>query len=441
VTGLAGAMTAAAQAVEGVYNNAAAPGVREPFSMSWVDIDPSVGISLPGAYGNTDFDNRGENGNATTVQRTNRFLSFNAGIQVQLGPLAFNVLGDFLNYEVSSAIGAPVSLTLGRIHAVAAYAFLNNQLVLGAGARIAVLNLAESNTSLGALVRMVGAAPQVGAIVKPNDLPWRLGLTVRAPVEASPFSFGTTPTSPVNGVQQAGPFILPTRITEPWEVEAGVAYQLGPRPLNPQWIDPHDQERELVAAVEQRRRERAEAHRAHLASLSPPTTDAERTSQALHFEILAREDEDARAAEDKELAEASVRLREARKARYLNWPREHLLMLASVLLTGPSADAVALEGFIDQRREIVGTSISVSPRFAVEAEPIPNLIRGRAGTYFEPSRFTDASHRQHFTFGGDLRLFSWNILGLVPQTTWRLSAFVDIAPRYQNFGITVGPWH
>ena len=441
MTGLAGAMTAAAQGLEGVYNNAAAPAVREPYSLSWVDIDPSVGISLPGAYGNTDFDNRGENGDPQTVQRTNRFLSLNAGIQVQLGPLALNVLGDFLNYEVSSALGAPVSLTLGRIHAVAAYAFLDNQVIFGAGARIAVLNVAESNASLGALVRMLGAAPQVGAIVKPNDVPWRLGLTARAPVVASPFSLGTTPTSPVNGVEQAGPFILPTRITEPWEVEAGVAYQLGPRPLNPTWIDPHDQEAELVASIEQRRRERTLARRTELAARARPTTSEERTAQALRYQTLAREDEDARAAEDKELAEVASRAREARKARYLNWPREHLLMLASVLLTGPSADAVALEGFIDQRREIVGTSVSASPRFAVEAEPIPNLIRGRAGTYFEPSRFTDASHRQHFTFGGDLRLFSWNILGLVPQTTWRLSAFVDIAPRYQNFGITVGPWH
>ncbi len=434
-------MTAAAQAVEGVYNNAAAPAVREPFSVKWVDIDPSVGISLPGAYGNTDFDNRGENGNAQTVQRTNRFLSFNAGIQVQLGQLAFNVLGDFLNYEVSSSIGAPVSLTLGRIHAVAAYAFLNNQLVLGAGARIAVLNLAESNTSLGALVRMVGVGPQVGAIVKPNNVPWRLGVTARAPVDGSPFSFGTTPARPANGVQQAGQFVLPTRITEPWEIEAGVAYQLGPRPLNPVWIDPHDQERELIAEIEHRRLVRAEAHRAELAGLAPPTNGEERNAQALHFETIAREDEDLSAAEDKELGEASERLREERKARYLNWPREHLLLLASVLLTGPSSDAVALEGFIDQRRELVGQALSASPRFGVEAEPIPNLIRGRAGTYFEPSRFTDASHRQHFTFGGDLRLFSWNLLGLVPTTTWRLSAFVDIAPRYQNFGISFGPWH
>ena len=439
MTGLAGAMTAAAQAVEGVYNNAAAPAVREPFSLNWLEVDPSIGISLPGAYGNTDFDNRGENGNPKTVQRTNRFLSYNAGIQVQLGPLGFTVLGDFLNYQVSSAIGNPVSLTLGRIHAVAAYAFLDNQLVVGAGARVAVVNIAEQSDR-GGLVRMLGAAPQAGVIVKPNDVPWRLGVTGRAPVAASPVRLGAVSDNPASGVPQAGPYVLPTRITEPWELEAGIAYQLGPRPLNPQWINPHEQEEELVAAIAQRRRVRSDRNHEDIMSLEGHT-DVERTARALHLETIARGEEDARVLEDEELSAASARLRDSRKARYLNWPREHLLLLASVVFTGASDNAVALEGFIDQRRELVGSYISASPRFAVESEPIPNLLRGRAGTYFEPSRFTDAAHRQHFTFGGDLRLFSWNVFGIVPQTTWRLSTFIDLAPRYQNFGITIGPWH
>jgi len=77
----------------------------------------------------------------------------------------------------------------------------------------------------------------------------------------------------------------------------------------------------------------------------------------------------------------------------------------------------------------------------VESEPIPNLVRGRTGVYFEPSRFTDGTHRQHLTFGGDLRLFSWDIFGIIPETTWRISAFLDLAPRYQNLGFSIGPWH
>lgn len=385
-------MSAAAQGVEGVYDNAAAPAVREPFSHSWFDFDPSFGFSLPGAYGGTDFSNRGEKGNRDLVQRTSSFLSYNAGLQMQFGPLGVTVLGDFLNYTVDSSESASsVALTLGRIHAVAAFALLDNQLVLGAGARIVFVNVREDATD-GALVRMLGAAPQVGAVIKPNDVPWRLGITARAPVEASPLELGTTKRATVGGIDRAGPYILPTRITQPWELEFGAAWQLGPRPLNPAWTNPHDEERDLP--------------------------DEER----------ARPD-------------YKKRLRAAREARYANWPREHVLLLASVVLTGSSNEAVALEGFIDQRRELVGRSISASPRFAVESEPLPNLVRGRAGVYFEPSRFEDSHHRQHFTFGTDVRLFSFDLFGLIDQTTWRISGFLDLAPRYQNFGFAIGPWH
>ena len=425
--------------MEGVYNNAAAPAVREPFSSKWVDIDPSVGISLPGAYGNVDFDNRGQSG-TDTQQRTNRFLAYNAGLQVQLGRLGLNVLSDFLQYSVSSAGGNPVSLTLGKIHAVAAYSFFDNQLVVGAGARVIFVNVAEKGTTdSNALVRMLGAAPQIGVIAKPTNVPWRLGATIRAPVEAAPFRLG--PGLSPSGQTQAGNYVLPTKITEPWEIEAGIAYQLGPRPLNPAWVNPHEQEQDFAYDISERRRQRAALRNEELAKLSEPDTAEEKAARALHLEILAREEEDARANEDRELREASIRLREERQARYLNWPREHLLMLASVLVTGPSIDAVALEGFVDQRREIVGQHVSVAPRFGVESEPIPNLVKGRAGTYFEPSRFEGTPHRQHFTVGGDLRLFTWDLFGILAKITWRASAFIDIAPRYQNFGITVGPWH
>lgn len=437
-------MTAAAQGVDGVYNNAAAPAVRDPNSLTWVDFDPSVGFSLPGAYGGTDFDNRGEKGNRDLIQRTNRFVSYNAGLQLQFGPVGVSVIGDFLGYTVNSnTAGSPVALTLGRMHADGAVAFLDNQVTLGVGVRIAVVNIQEQGGS-GTLVRMVGAAPEIGLIVKPSDVPWRLGATARAPVEATPFEFGIGGGSrgeANGGVERAGPYVLPRTITQPWELEAGVAYQVGPRPLNPAWTNPHKEQRELEDAMKARRAERAGLREAQLASLPEATTGEDRIMQSLRKQQLAREELTAQEEEEQELRDQISRLKDRLKARYLNWPREHLLMLASVVLTGPSDEAVSLQGFIDQSREIVGTRVSASPRFAVEAEPVANLLRGRAGLYFEPSRFTDGTHRQHFTFGGDVRLFSWNIFGLIPNTTWRLSAFFDVAPRYQNFGFSIGPWH
>lgn len=438
VSGVAGAMTAAVEGVEGVYNNAAAPAVREPFSLKWFDYDLSLAISFPGAYRRTDFNNRGERGDARLIERTDDFRYYNIGGQVQLGELGVTLMGDFIQYDVSSpAGGSPLTLTLGRIHAVGGYGFFGNQLVLGAGARIAYVTIDQQQ---GAVISMAGAAPQVGAVVKPDDVPWRLGATARAAVTAGDLDLFGTRLDPTTNVRSAGSFVTPDRITQPWEVEAGFAYQLGPNPLNPQWLNPRDQEAALQDRIRSARAERSAAQAA-AEGAAPASTEEERQARAAERERFTREEQMRRAIEDAELADGRQRLYLERRARFVNWPRERVLLLASLLMVGPSQQAVALEGFIDQRRELVGRTVSFVPRFAAESEPVPNLLRIRAGVYFEPSRFQDGSMRQHFTFGGDLRIFSWDLFGLVPYTTLRLSAFVDLAPRYENFGFGLGVWH
>lgn len=438
-------MTAAAEAVEGVYNNAAAPAVREPFSVKWFDYEPSAGISLPGGFARTDFSNRGENADS----RTDNFIITDLGLQLQWGALGVSVVTDFLSYSFRGQ-DTSLGLQLGRIHACAAYAFLDHQLLLGAGVRgaYAIIRSDAPNATnpadrSSALVGMLGAGPEAGFIVKPNEYRWRIGATVRAAVDAGAVSLGNVlqiPQPDGSGVRTAGNLILPERITLPWEVEGGIAYQLGPRPLNPKWINPHEQGRELAASIAERRAERAAARAAELA-LTSDATPAERSERARRASELMREEVAARAAEDAELRDEERALLVARRARYENWPRPYLLLLASVLMTGPSAQAVALEGLLDQRRELVGTVVTASPRIAAESEVIPNLLRLRAGLYFEPSRFKDGSTRQHLTFGGDLKLFAWDLFGLVPDVTWRLKTFVDISPRYENFGVGLGAWH
>ncbi len=437
VTGLAGATAASAEAVEGVYTNAAAPAVREPWSVKWFDYDLSASVSFPGAYGGTDFANRGENADPLLVKRTNHFLALNGGLQLQFGALGIAAMADVIQYDVESG-QTTLGLSLGRGHVAAAYAFFSEQLVIGGGVRVVYSRIATDGTA----VRMLGVGPQVGAVVKPTNLPWRIGATLRAPVSAGPIPIGGNVTVSEEGgaqVSRVGQFVLPDRITQPWEVEVGFAWQLGPRPLNPRWIDPNEQERDLETSIVQTRLERAAAQRAELGRM-PAATRADRLMRQHRASMLAREEQMARAIEDAQLHDRKDRLYDARRARYLNWPRERVLLLASVLVTGPSAGAVALEGFLDQRREIVGNAVSVSPRIAVESEFLPNLLRLRAGVYLEPSRFRDSSTRQHFTFGGDLRLFSWNVFGIFADTTWRLSAFVDVAPRYSSFGFGVGAW-
>jgi hypothetical protein len=65
----------------------------------------------------------------------------------------------------------------------------------------------------------------------------------------------------------------------------------------------------------------------------------------------------------------------------------------------------------------------------------------RAGSYFEPSRFEGVPHRAHATLGLDLRLFSWDLFGMLPEFTLRTGAFADVAERYLNVGVGMGLWH
>jgi hypothetical protein len=332
-----------------------------------------------------------------------------------------------------------VKITLARAHAVVGYGLLGNQLVVGAGARIAYLNIAE-RASGGAAISFAGVGPEVGAVVKPDDVPWRLGATVRSAVTGSDLHIGQSSSDATTHARKAGDLVIPTKITQPWEIEAGVAYQLGPRPLNPRWINPRHQERAVEARYAERRAEREARARAELAAM-PHGTPEEQAARNARAVELAQESAAAQAGDETELAYAKRLLYEERKARYLNWPRERLLLLASLLIVGLSDEAVALEGFVDQQRELVGRKASFGPRFAVESEPLPNVLRVRAGVYFEPSRFVDGTKREHFTFGGDLRTFTWDLFGLVPDTTIRMSGFVDLSPRYFNFGGGIGVWH
>ena len=99
------------------------------------------------------------------------------------------------------------------------------------------------------------------------------------------------------------------------------------------------------------------------------------------------------------MAAEDARHREERRARYDNWPREKILVVASVLVTGASTNAIALEDFFDQELERYGDHLTVSPRVGIEAEPVKDYLKGRVGTYLEPSRFDGVSALQHFTDG------------------------------------------
>ena len=100
-----------------------------------------------------------------------------------------------------------------------------------------------------------------------------------------------------------------------------------------------------------------------------------------------------------------------------------------------------MESFLTQVRRGSGQDLSFGFRFGVEGEPIAQYVKMRAGSYFEPSRFEGVPYRVHGTIGTDIRLFSWDLFGLLDEFTLSLGGSADVAERYVNLGVGIGLWH
>jgi hypothetical protein len=254
-----------------------------------------------------------------------------------------------------------------------------------------------------------------------------------------------------HGVRRAGGLVVPRDVTLPWEVAVGMSMQVGARPLNPEWLDPGEHERDLDEAHAARAAPRRQVRERWLATL-PAGEARERASRRL----LAEERVEA-AREQRRRKRDRARLEDERRARAHAWPREHLMLTADLLVTGPVDDGLSLERFLGQaepgpaaRCTVVGSGeeINFSPRFGLEMEPVPMYVHTRFGSYYEPNRFrfapadcNDRVGRQHFTFGADVKLVSTTWWGLVSEVTSTLQAYGDLAPRYQSFGAGLGVWY
>jgi hypothetical protein len=439
VIGIAGAYAGYAEGIAGMVTNAAAPAVRENESVRWFSWDVSPSISIPvNLFGQRDdFDNSGAGDHGYTD-----FIYGTLGVIVQAGLVGVGVNAELQRYAVAPLqVGArPTDVILGKFHGLVAVRLLGDQLMVGAGVRVASLSLTPHDA--GTSLAMIGAAPEFGVLVRPDWQSFRVGATVRLPVHGGEL-VGTSATTPA-GVKTAAGLVLPGDVVLPWEIEVGGAVQVGPRPLNPAWIDPHVQEAALHTSFLLKRQERFGRRAAELATL-PDAAAREARRRAIEVE------EAARVAQDALDEQRLVKVLEAdRRARAGNWPRQHLLLTVELLMTGAVADGVSLSRFLGQRAaaagdtSVVGTaggSVSFSPRFGVETEPVPGWMHTRAGSYYEPSRLGDRVGRQHFTFGADLKLFTTTLWGLLPATTLKAQAYADFSPRYQSVSAGVGVWH
>jgi hypothetical protein len=431
IVALGGAYEALGEGTDGYAMNAAAPALRAPWSNSWADYDVDASITFPSAFKQVDFENRGY----ITPFTYKDFYFLTLGANLQLGAWGFGIVSDLQHYNLSPDAKADqekFGATISRTHALLARSLFGGDLVVGAGLRIVGFDISRTfNGASSNVVSLSGAAPEVGVLIRPEGLPFRLGGTLRAPVStAQPGGDQTT---------SAGGLVAPGSAYLPWEVDLGVALQGGPRPLNPKWVNPHDDEADLRTEIRLARERRARARTQALAEAAP----ADRPK--VEKELDAR-DKKLSAEEDAETARFHAEVKALRKQRYRAMAREYVLVTLGLLVTGSTDDGISLESYFTQKVTRAGRNATYSVRAGVETELIPGQLKLRLGSYIEPTRFgsePDAkAFRQHVTGGVEVELFTWSIFHLLDgDTQWRLNTMLDLAPRWSNYGLSIGFWH
>ena len=447
VIGLGGAFVAIADGVEGGALNPAAAAARTPYSDDHFDYDLGLDITFPQTIRNTDFWNSGHRTQLPKSQSTD-FLFFNLALQLQFGRWGFGLSSDFQHYSLLRAVDPSGDAARDRLtaqivtgHAQLAHAFLDGQLLLGAGLRAAGLSVTKENRTTipgQGLFSSIGSGFEAGFIWRPNDWQIRVGGAYHAGSrsQAAPGSSRLLyPMDPVNRLY------LPTGVALPWDINLGFAAQIGPRPLNPRWVDPATVLEPMRRYLEWRAHERDRRLRLAEGSPLPGESELERRQrlQALLTELHAEEELDAR--EERRVEKAlAQRLRE----RYHQQKRFYVLVTTSIMFSGPVENAVGVESMLDRTVQRSGQSMSVSPHLGVETEILPHYLCIRGGSYLEPSRFdsNQKGARLHATFGFDQRVFAWDVFGLWPaDAEWRVGGSIDASRSYLGWGISIGNWH
>lgn len=180
----------------------------------------------------------------------------------------------------------------------------------------------------------------------------------------------------------------------PWELAVGFAYQFGPRFFNPRF----------VSATEVARRRKPEVEK-------PSKADLAAAKQEL-FEIYQRQQ------------------------------RWYLLVSTELALAEGDGERRGIERIWTSAGSVSTSRPVVVPRVGVESEVVPHILRLRAGSYYEPERVNLSPARVHGTGGFDVRLFEWDVFGLVkPFDWWQLSVAADAAREYLNTSFSIGFWH
>ena len=192
-----------------------------------------------------------------------------------------------------------------------------------------------------------GLGPEAGMVLKLDDQPWRFGVSARAPISGG---VGGELSTDMFGVKRAVGYIVPQNVVFPAQLAAGFALQLGPRPLNPRWIDPSEDIEPLQHTIEGQREARHARDTEELAKLPEEPCAKKRRRELEATERAIRRIEDQRVATEEKSIQA------AHDARYTSWPRPKLLVVVDAVVTAPVDNAVAVSSFLAQKLETNGRS-------------------------------------------------------------------------------------
>jgi len=439
VVGLGGAYVAVAEDVDGDLHNPAAPAVRPFYSTDTFDYWLGLAVSFPADIENMDFFNSGSPTAVSGVQ--DDFVFATPALNVQWGTFGVGATLALQNYGIEdaavTAAGKPATLgiAVNTTHVQAANAFLDGQLVVGAGVRILAQVVEARNESVSRrLFRTGGTGGEVGLLYRPNDQPFRLGFAFRSAIETKPeYSKNLLPdeNGDVTIPRGDGLMYLPEQVGSPWDVNVGAAFQLG-RTFNPVWRSSAERSERAELYYRTRELDRAEERGRRLAAAS---SESERARISAELDAAQEKDD-----ENLERAVDNARLLTQVESAALD--PHYLLVSAALVVSGTAQEAVGVDAFLSQVINRSGQEVVFSPRIGAESEVWPRLLKLRAGTYLEPTRFETSSPRWHATAGCDIRLFRWNVLGLWPDLyLWRVSASADVSERYFVWGLSIGGWY
>ncbi len=243
----------------------------------------------------------------------------------------------------------------------------------------------DGQLELGAGLRIVGFSFDVShsAVPLTAGIGYTAGFIVKP--KNQQFRVGATIEQPINARLTGVPGTPPATSQVPWTSALGFAYQFGRR-LNPAFV-----------TVDARARRDA-------GGCEPTRADLEKAAQELFEE-------------------------------YEQNQTFYVLVSAELALIEGGGD-FALGSRLALDRPLV------SPRLGLESEVFPSWLRLRTGSYLELPTTAGGHDRIHGTGGLDVKLFAWDVFGLVhPFDYWQLSLAADGARSYLNTSFSIGFWH